>query len=131
MNDPRAMAQQLADILERYEEHQREGRSKFKPRLNSAADFANEPLPPRWVSDLDAVERDPVRSSLRASARELGWRAYAGGGTRGMHTLFGHAQERQWAGTARAARKSSTLDKWCMARGEEAAVRLSLLPLHR
>jgi hypothetical protein len=58
-----AMAQQLAEIMQRYEQHQRERAHEFTPRLHTPADFAQAPLPPVWVCD------SKRRSAIRCAAR--------------------------------------------------------------
>jgi hypothetical protein len=68
---PAGMAEQLADILIRYKQHNAELRQMGDDRALSSVDLARA-MKPSWKVALDQVERDPVRFALRASAREIG-----------------------------------------------------------
>lgn len=57
---------------------------------------------------LEGVLRDPVRAALRAEAREIGWRAFAAGGTNKMHAVF-EAMERAQNDTEN---HGAVLDHW-------------------
>jgi hypothetical protein len=102
-------AMQLADITRRYTEHRAEQsrRARDLPPepliVRSAADITL-PLPPRWVSAIETAQDDPVRFSLRASAREIGWWAFACGGLDLMHRVSDLAEE--------AGGEGWVIDKW-------------------
>jgi hypothetical protein len=113
------MAAQLADILDRYREHHRAPAERPPPQGEMTQEVTqgliaflsvdlSKPIPPRWVSALDEQQRDPVRYSLKASARDVGWRAFAIGGLDFMHKVADRMEELRpdttWHG--------AILDKW-------------------
>ena len=100
-----AMAGQLTAILRRYEAHLRKRRQeavRLIIRYGNAAPLA--PPPPRLVAALKELELDPIRFALKASAREIGWRAFAHGGLPLMRRVFNHAKFSD--------RSDGTLDHW-------------------
>jgi hypothetical protein len=100
---PAGMAEQLADILIRYKQHNAELRQMGDDRALSSVDLARA-MKPSWKVALDQVERDPVRFALRASAREIGWHAYAIGGLEFMHKVSNRVEA--------AGASGATLDEW-------------------
>jgi hypothetical protein len=86
-----AMAQDLAAILARYrgyrEDRADQARIPFLP-AQKMTQFEISPVQPWWIESLRNANRDPIHYALRASARELGWRAYAIGGRTLMGKLF-------------------------------------------
>ena len=82
------MAKQLVQIVHRYRQHNEELRQQRTGKVDRSAGIVgvedgvltalyNKPC---WAFSLDEVKSDPVRFALRASAREIGWQAYASGG---------------------------------------------------
>jgi hypothetical protein len=82
------MAKQLVEIVHRYRQHNEELRQQRAGKVNMSTGVVDVSVgvltalcnKPRWALALDEVKRDPVRFALRASAREMGWQAYADGG---------------------------------------------------
>ena len=95
------MAKELADIVRRYRQHNEELRQQRtgKVDMNAGVVDVSVGVPtalynkPRWALALDEVKRDPVRFALRASAREMGWQAYADGGLELMRQVCGLTEE--------------------------------------
>jgi hypothetical protein len=109
------LAQTLNAILRRYHEHcielrdaerarQQSGQPAQEWAVHKLSDWADRPIPPRWMDAINGVARDPMRVALRAEAREIGWRAYNHGGTDFMREVSGLAED--------AGADPNIIDKW-------------------
>ena len=86
-------ARPLRQMLDAFIRHRAaQANTVFEDRLKSLDQIlAMMPLPPLWLTRMNAAGEDGVEQSLLASIREEGWRAFAQGGLRAMRELADRA----------------------------------------